>query len=160
MMNPKLPRRRFLGTCSTLAFIAAIGPAIALKAVASKQRLLQEISRADFSAQARKAFLVRDGQKVLGALTLTEVRELATQLLVKGKALDSGNEKFSLLFSGSYRRPLSQDTYTFEQAQLGRFEMFIVPVGRKDESQLYYEATFNRPPTALNRKTAPVHHPS
>src|SRR4051812_4173245 len=160
-MNPKLPtRRRFLGTCSTLAITAAMGPASALKAAVSRQRFASEISYADFAARVHKAFLVRNGDKVLGALTLAQTRELSAKPAANGKALDAGSEQFSLLFSGSRRRPLGQDTYTFEQAQLGRFDMFIVPVGRNDESLNYYEATFNRAPATRNVKTVPLRRTS
>jgi hypothetical protein len=52
-------------------------------------------------------------------------------------------ENFTLVFLGPVNRLLSQRIYLFESAQLGRFELFIVPVGR-NESHTHYEAIFNR----------------
>ena len=61
-------------------------------------------------------------------------------------ASDEGGEKFSLLFRGDAIRPLGQNTYAFEHARIGRFEMFIVPIGREDQGQCHYEAVFHRSP--------------
>jgi hypothetical protein len=145
-MKPTLPtRRRFLGTCSTLAVTAAMGPTAALAGTAPNQRLLKEISYASFAALLHREFIVRREKQFLGALVLTEARKLTEKFPARTKSPDAGNEKFTLLFSGPHRRPLAQGTYTFEQAELGRFDMFIAPVGSGNESQLYYEATFNRP---------------
>jgi hypothetical protein len=145
-MKPSHPtRRRFLGTCSTLAISAAMGPTAALAGTSPAQSLLKEISYASFAARLHKEFIVRREKQFLGALVLIEARKLTDKFPARTKSLDAGNEKFTLLFSGPRRRPLAQDTYTFEQAGLGRFDMFIAPVGLANESQLYYEATINRP---------------
>ena len=53
-------------------------------------------------------------------------------------------ESFSLFLRGPADRVLPQRIYLFECDQLGRFEMFIVPIGR-DEQGAKYEAAFNRP---------------
>ena len=58
---------------------------------------------------------------------------------------DASNEKFSLLFSGPAGEPLSQDTHNFEHLRIGRFQMFIGPVGPREPGHRYYEAVFNRP---------------
>ena len=52
-------------------------------------------------------------------------------------------ENFALMFRGPADRLLAQRIYLFESAQLGRFELFIVPVGR-DPDGVRYQATFNR----------------
>jgi hypothetical protein len=52
-------------------------------------------------------------------------------------------ENFALMFRGPADRLLAQRLYLFESAQLGRFELFIVPVGR-DANGAQYQATFNR----------------
>lgn len=50
-------------------------------------------------------------------------------------------EPFSLVFRGPAEPLLPQRIYPFEHDELGRFEIFIVPIGR-DESGTSYEATF------------------
>jgi hypothetical protein len=52
-------------------------------------------------------------------------------------------ENFALIFRGPADRLLAQRIYLFESAQLGRFELFIVPVGQ-DANGAQYQATFNR----------------
>ena len=52
-------------------------------------------------------------------------------------------EAFSLVFTGPGPGVLPQRIYSFEHAQMGRFELFIVPIGR-DEHGVQYEAVFNR----------------
>ncbi|MDQ6631800.1 MAG: hypothetical protein M3Y82_08580 [Verrucomicrobiota bacterium] len=65
-----------------------------------------------------------------------------------GKVIRKGEpETFSLMFRGSKDQPLQQSSYQFEHPKIGRFVMFIVPVG--DAAALtgsrYYQAVFNRP---------------
>jgi len=50
---------------------------------------------------------------------------------------------FTLLFRGPARPVLAQQIYSFEHDRLGRFDLFIVPVGQ-DAQGLAYEAVFNR----------------
>jgi hypothetical protein len=52
-------------------------------------------------------------------------------------------ESFSLLFLGPADRLLPQRSYAFECEPVGRFDLFIVPIGR-DQSGVRYEAAFNR----------------
>jgi len=52
-------------------------------------------------------------------------------------------ESFSVLFDGPDNRLLPQGMYAFEHEGLGRFELFIVPVGRKPGA-FEYQAVFNR----------------
>ena len=49
---------------------------------------------------------------------------------------------FSLFFRGPADAPLPQATYALEHDELGKLEIFIVPVGR-DEQGTDYEAAFN-----------------
>lgn len=87
--------------------------------------------------------IVQSGRPTV-QLALTEVRatsEAGRSNSVQGM---SSEHQFSLLFRGSHDVPLTQDTYAFEHAALGRFSMFIVPVGLRDGKACYYEAIFNR----------------
>ena len=54
-------------------------------------------------------------------------------------------DSFSLFFHGPADRPLGQRTYSIEHDQIGRFDLFLVPVGR-DARGMQYQAVFNRLP--------------
>ncbi|HEY3762547.1 MAG TPA: hypothetical protein VGN23_12445 [Verrucomicrobiae bacterium] len=56
---------------------------------------------------------------------------------------DTPYENFSLLFNGPRHPVLPQGIYGFEQDNLGRFELFIVPVGQ-NQNGTQYQAVFNR----------------
>ena len=49
---------------------------------------------------------------------------------------------FSLLFRGPMEPILPQKMYPFEHPELGKFDLFIVPVG-PDQAGQVYEAVFN-----------------
>jgi hypothetical protein len=52
-------------------------------------------------------------------------------------------EVFSLIFNGPENPMLPQGTYSFQQEKIGRFDLFIVPVGR-ERGAVQYQAVFNR----------------
>jgi hypothetical protein len=52
-------------------------------------------------------------------------------------------EGFSLIFAGPGDRLLPQGTYRLEHDEKGRFDLFIVPVGRGPDT-IQYQAIFNR----------------
>ena len=54
-----------------------------------------------------------------------------------------GQEEFALLFRGARELFLGQGLRPFEHDQMGKFDLFIVPV-RLNEEGYYYEAVFNR----------------
>lgn len=58
---------------------------------------------------------------------------------------DAANERFSLIFSGSKDELLEQNTYPCEHQALGRFDIFIVPIFRRNPAKMDYEAVVNRP---------------
>lgn len=65
------------------------------------------------------------------------------QRFSSGGATGAVFESFSLVFVGPADRLLEQRSYPFESDLAGRFELFIVPVGR-DPQGIKYEAAFNR----------------
>ena len=81
-----------------------------------------------------------DAQQAL-ELELTEITP--PRITSTGGTKSPKYENFALMFRGPADRPLAQRIYLFESAQLGRFELFIVPVSR-DPNGAQYEATFNR----------------
>lgn len=72
-------------------------------------------------------------------VTLTEV----TDMMPANTTQAAGRECFSLLFRGE-AIALPQGTYTVEHASLGRFALFLVPVGADARGVQGYLATINR----------------
>lgn len=60
---------------------------------------------------------------------------------LKGAA--AAKDCFSLVFVGPKTAPLPQDTYTIAHARIGRFPLFLVPVG-SDRNGTRYQAIINR----------------
>jgi hypothetical protein len=83
-------------------------------------------------------FRVQGGGKG-GLLTLTQVDDLRGN----GKTAAGGNG-FSLLFAGSLKKPLAQDTYTFTHDALGEFSLLLVRLNTRKRDRAYYEAIINR----------------
>lgn len=72
-------------------------------------------------------------------------RDLAAKRkLAEGEEAQIKEESFSLIFRGSSSEPLRARTYKMKHYALGELEIFLVPVGKKDEDARYYEAVFNR----------------
>lgn len=61
----------------------------------------------------------------------------------KPAAKGTVQETFSLVFHGPDNRFLPQRIYPFEHDRLGRFDLFIVPIGQKP-GYIEYQAVFNR----------------
>ena len=136
-------RRRFIRNCSALAASAAFLPASVLAVRTGRSVSLEDIAFGTLAAQVHSRFLLRDTNGDSQSLKLIEAKLASGGGSVAG---DQGIERFSLLFQGDAANPLGQNTYSFEHARLGRFEMFIVPIGREDRNHCHYEAVFNRPP--------------
>ena len=66
-----------------------------------------------------------------------------TQPVQPQAAGGSLQESFALVFHGPDNRFLPQRIYPFEHDQIGRFELFIVPIGQKP-GFIQYQAIFNR----------------
>jgi hypothetical protein len=71
----------------------------------------------------------------------------ATEIHSRGKTSPAGKvpvqESFSLMFNGPENRLLPQRIYLFEHDRMGRFDLFIVPVGQKS-GFIQYQAIINR----------------
>jgi len=139
-------RRNFLLNCSAVAVTASVAP---VSVFASPRRLaevpLEQISLAAFLSHANSTFQAQLDSGPAVGLQLVEIVSTPAVPAQFSNSLDGANEKFSLLFSGPLNHPLEQNTYSFECQGIGRFEMFIVPIGSTETTHLYYEAIFNRP---------------
>ena len=58
-----------------------------------------------------------------------------------GEDPEHGGRPFSIVFRGPKDVLLSQRIYRMEHAEIGAFELFLVPIG-PDEAGLRYEAVF------------------
>jgi hypothetical protein len=96
--------------------------------------MLDRLSQADFAESVHTTFDCRVTPEQPLALELVEVRS--------GRS-SPRQEQFALLFCGPLATPLAQGMYPLRHAQLGEFDLFLVPVG-KDGQGYYYEAVFNR----------------
>ena len=140
-------RRQFLRRCSTASLTATVFPAAALPSNSVHGTVeLSAIQYASFARQAGTLFHVLDEAGTGVFLRLVEVKPFVpADEAADANAPDVRNERFSLLFSGPLNQKLSQGSYVFEHMGIGRFDMFIVPVGPDTSNPRYYQAVFNRP---------------
>jgi hypothetical protein len=94
------------------------------------------LSSAAFAEQIDTVFTVRAGSLTAHRMKLIEVTKHAPLSKVK-------QDGFSIVFAAPRGEALTQNTYIFEHPRLGRFPMFIVPIG-SGEQGTFYEAVFNR----------------
>ena len=87
-----------------------------------------------FTQHANTKFQVMLDENTAVELELVGVSELK---------LHPRQEEFSLEFRGPLNMFLGQGLRNFEHEQMGKFELFIVPV-EQDAQGFYYEAVFNR----------------
>ncbi len=139
-------RRRFFVDLALVAAAATTLPSAGGgPAYGNREVALDDIGLTDFLRHNRTWFTVRPltGQAV--SLFLDQIETNPADSLSQASNEDGRNEKFSLVFRGSHELRLEQNTYTFSHPRLGRFAMFIVPIGCIDASSTWYEAVFNRP---------------
>lgn len=87
-----------------------------------------------FSQNANSKFQVQADDNTPVELELVQVSEFKVY---------PRQEEFSVTFRGPLNAYLDQGLRQFTHHQMGEFELFIVPV-RKREDGFYYEAVFNR----------------
>jgi hypothetical protein len=91
--------------------------------------------------------LVNARFKVQASPTQAVELNLASASELKSYGTGGKSESFSLLFTGPEKQFLSQGNYTFESENIGRFILFMVPVGPLS-GLMQYEVLFNRVPRA------------
>ncbi len=140
-------RRNFLKT-GTLGVICAGVPAALASSVAGEPIIPPEISESDedalvtltqdaFAPHINSTFFVYSNHRKV-SLRLRSITDLKAKSPHPTRI--AGKESFSLLFQGS--RSLPQETYVLEHGKLGRFSLFLVPVGK--QSQKHHEAIIVR----------------
>jgi hypothetical protein len=138
-------RREFLRDCSLIAGTVTVVPAVAL---AQKSDSMLHPGGTpgleEFRRFLNTRFTVQTGG---GQAILTLVQAVKSPSVTVSPEM-AGNENFTLLFHGARHSRLSQNTYAFEHSGLGRFSIFIAPVGLPAETHHCYEAVFSRPASA------------
>jgi hypothetical protein len=102
---------------------------------------LESLTQSKFAQALNTRFRVcADPSTEIELLLVAVTPDLTTASSGPGGSL---YESFSLTFHGPESSFLPQKTYPFDHPQLGKFELFIVPVG-KEGSVFKYQAVFNR----------------
>ena len=92
------------------------------------------LTHENFAAQLNKTFSVQIDDANVVDLVLAQVSELKTY---------PGQELFAIVFHGPLEPFLDQGLRQFEHDEMGQFKLFLVPIG-KDDNSYSYEAVFNR----------------
>ncbi|HZV35423.1 MAG TPA: hypothetical protein VFB72_12695 [Verrucomicrobiae bacterium] len=102
---------------------------------------LESLTKEKFANALNTQFRVLIDSAAPVELQLVEVTAAPT---VASSGRDAGLfESYSLMFAGPGERFLPQKMYSFEHEIIGRFDLFIVPVGREGGT-FKYQAIFNR----------------
>lgn len=96
-----------------------------------------------FSPWLRTKFRVGLDPASFIELELTEATALTRTGPPQTAVTGPVQESFSLVFHGPDNRFLPQRTYSFEHDRIGKFDVFIVPIGQKP-GFFQYQAIFNR----------------
>jgi hypothetical protein len=96
-----------------------------------------ELTEAEFSRNLNSKFFVETEANGKVELELVEVKGYP-----KAEQEHPGMERFSIYFAGPSGVYLPQHSYRLSHDRMGEFEVFIVPVGKSDET-FNYEAVFN-----------------
>jgi hypothetical protein len=102
---------------------------------------LESFTQSMFSEAVGTVFRVQTNPEVTTGLRLMEVTPGLSTTANDREA--ARYESFSLVFQGPGEQFLPQRMYAFDHDHLGRFELFIVPVG-KEGGGFKYQAVFNR----------------
>jgi hypothetical protein len=136
-------RRRLLaGFAGGVGGLAVFGLLPALESLTGKPRAAVELTEGTFTRLVGTSFRVGVAADRAVTLKLISVRPLAARSGLPTSPAPTG-EGFAPLFSGSLSEGFGQGTYTVDHRSMGRFEMFLVPVGPAGPDQRY-EAVFNR----------------
>ena len=109
------------------------------------ERSPARMMRSSFLEHVGERFRIHLGFLKWARVRLTEVTDLTAKYSPArdGRTLDTEGEVFSVVFSSPQSELFEQDTYMIEHGELGRFDLFIVPID-PDGGAARYEAIFNR----------------
>jgi len=141
----KFTRRKFIESSALAGLAAALGHAARGPALGQDSGLfakgpqaLSYLKREHFEPFINLSVRIRNDEGRTAVVRLTEAADLKNQINVdRGYRGDS----FRLSFDSARKTNLAEGTYHFEYESLGRFSLFLVPIGG---SGLHYEAIVNR----------------
>jgi Domain of unknown function (DUF6916) len=138
-------RRQFVADLSLVVAAAALAPAVPRCLPVRLAPLgRHELSRAAFAEHLHTRFQVRAPAGNLVAMELVEAQSLPWRAARGDLGAPAVEESFSLMFRLPVGQAFAQGTYDFAHEEMGRFAMFIVPVGRPNGDSQGYEAVFHR----------------
>ena len=139
----KVSRRNFVASCAAATAVATIAPTGAQglthepstrqTGLSKRFPMSENLTKSVFEKHLNSEFQVQNGSGGTIAAELIEVSE--------GRCTPK-QEQWAILFRAPKETPLQQSMYQFKHSEMGKFELFIVPVG-EDEGGYQYEAVFN-----------------
>ena len=145
MVDKIIDRRDFLTHSLGVAAGVAIG-ASGVEAIAggTTQLDIAKATKSDFDKRIGETFQIHTSSRLV-TLTLVETKDLT----IKGKhappahaAISKSRKPFRITFRGLVYGELSDKTYTIEHRVLGKFDLFLVPVGPQIQA-LRYDSVFS-----------------
>ncbi len=140
-----ISRRDFIrGFTASLASAAILG-VNAQQKFAATGTTLATWDASTFAAHLGKSFTVNLGSAGSVTLTLSQVKDGISKISHGPKKMMTtapAGQNFVLVFRGPAKPGLTQKTYTFQHAQLGKFSLFLVP-GSADATGRNYIAIVN-----------------
>ncbi len=103
--------------------------------------MIDKASTSTFSPYLNQKFRIRLGAAEVIELDLAEIAE-APPAVARAAAARGQRAPFSLFFRGPMRPIMPQRIYALEHPELGRFDLFLLPIG-PDGTGMRYEAVFN-----------------
>ena len=131
-------RREFIKRGAVAAVALSVPATLAKSVSANTVSVLlgneDRLAKANFARYLNTTFRVQASGSRPVALKLIKISDLA------------GNKKagFSLLFDGARGKVLSQDLYSFQHDEMGRFSFLMVPVVTRRRNQPHYEVIINK----------------
>jgi len=131
-------RREFIKRGAVAAFAASLSATLVKSVSASVTGVVlgqeDQLAKANFARYLHTTFRAQAPGSRTVELKLIEISDLAS------------NKKagFSLLFDGARGKILSQDIYSFQHAEMGRFSLLMVPVVTRRRNQPHYEVIINK----------------
>jgi hypothetical protein len=145
----KVSRGQFLTTCGAALLGAGLdAPSLADASVAVEPRA--GVARARFARfDIDHARAIDFRPHVSSVLDVRAPADPAsprrlTLMDVVERTGDSRLEQFSVVFAGPASAPLTDGIHQCRHPRLGRFDLFIVAIGRRDGGRARYEACFSR----------------
>jgi hypothetical protein len=151
-----ISRRRFMKTGMMVAAFAGVPLGLAKASAAPQSNSVKSgkalnkeqtnrlfyYNKSTFTPYVNSDFRVYLNSSKAVAITLVGIEDFSN---AEESLRAAGDECFKLQFDGRSDRAFAQQTYEVEHAALGRFSLFIVPVGmRTGKGEISYEAVFNR----------------